>query len=190
VKPTVTIILALIIAPVLLSQTGQTGTECKSLVMRSEVTAIDEVQPQEGEKYRRPPMVAYEVQEDGDVRKLRLVRHSGIKELDEKLLSTAVQWKYQTRPGCAALKVRLAGGLVPNETAALKMAEPELLRLYGARVVASERPLTARLWGEIWVVSGTLHCGKGSNSTDCVGGVATAHLSKSDGRVVEIFHTE
>jgi hypothetical protein len=183
-------ILTLIFAPVLLSQSGRTGTDCKSLVMRSEVTAIDEVQPQEGEKYRRPPMVAYEVQENGDVRKLRLVRRSGIKELDEKLLSTAVQWKYQTRPGCAALKVRLAGGPIPNEAAALKMAEPELLRLYGASVIASERPLTAGLWGEIWVVSGTLHCGKGSNSTDCVGGVATAHLSKSDGRVVEIFHTE
>jgi NTF2 fold immunity protein len=190
VKLIAVMILTLIFAPVLLSQTGRTGIDCKSLVMRSEVTVIDEVQPEEGEKYRRPPMVAYEVQDNGDVRKLRLVRHSGSKELDEKLLSTAVQWKYQTRLGCAALKVRLAGGPIPNEAAALKMAEPELLRLYGAIVIASERPLTAWLWGEIWVVSETLHCGKGSNSTDCVGGVATAHLSKSDGRVVEIFHTE
>jgi len=183
-------ILALSFAPVLLSQTGRTGTDCKALVMRSEVTAIDEVQPQEGEKYRRPPMVAYEVQENGDIRKLRLVRHSGIKELDEKLLSAAVQWKYEARPGCTALKVRLAGGPVPNETTALKMAEPELRRVYGASLIASERPLKARLWGEIWVVSGTLYCGKGRKGTDCVGGVATAHLSKSDGRVVDIFHTE
>ena len=190
VKLTVAIILTLIFAPVLLSQTGRSETDCKSLVMPSDATAIEEVQPQKGEKYRRPPMVAYEVQENGDVRKLRLVRHSGIKELDGKLLSTAVRWKYQTRPGCGVLKVRLAGGPIPNEATAVKIAEPELLRLYGARVIASERPLTARLWGEIWVVGGTLRCGKGINSTHCVGGVATAHLSKSDGRVVEIFHTE
>jgi hypothetical protein len=190
VKPTVAIILALILAPVILSQTSRAGTDCKSLVMQGEVTAIEEVQPQKGEKYRRPPMVAYEVQANGDVRKVRLVRHSGIIELDEKLLSTAVQWKYQTRPGCGAVRVRLAGGPIPNEATAVKMVEPELLRFYGASVIASERPLTAGLWGEIWVVSGTLHCGKRTDSTDCVGGLATAHLSKSDGRVVEIFHTE
>ena len=189
-KPTVAIILALIFAPVILSQTSRAGTDCKSLVMQSEVTAIEEVQPQKGEKYRRPPMVAYEVQANGDVRKVRLVRHSGIIELDEKLLSTAVQWKYQTRPGSRAVRVRLAGGPIPNEATAVKMAEPELLRSYGASVIASERPLTAGLWGEIWVVSGTLRCGKRTNSTDCVGGVAAAHVSKSDGRVVEIFHTE
>jgi hypothetical protein len=190
VKLTAAIILNLIFAPVLLSQTSRTGADCKSLVMRSEAIAIEEVQPQKGEKYRRPPMVAYEVQENGDVRTLRLVRHSGIKELDETLLATAVQWKYQTRAGCGVLKVRLAGGLIPNAATAVKMAEPELLRLYGASVIASERPLTAYLWGEMWVVSGTLHRGKRTNSADCVGGVATAHLSKSDGRVVEIFHTE
>ena len=189
-KLTAAIILTLFFAPVLLSQTSRTGTDCESLVMQSDMTAIEEVQLPKGEKYRRPPMVAYEVQENGDVRKLRLVRHSGIKALDEKLLSTAVQWKYQTRPGCGVLKVRLAGGLIPNETTAVKMAEPELLHFYGASVIASERPLAAELRGETWVVSGTLHCGKRTNSTDCVGGVATAHLSKSDGRVVEIFHTE
>jgi hypothetical protein len=189
VKLTAAIIFAVIFPPVLLSQTSRSGTDCKSLVLRSEVTAIAEPQPQKGEKYRRPPMVAYEVEENGDVRKLRLVRHSGIRELDGKLLSTAVQWKYQTRPGCGVLKVRLAGGFIPNVASAVKIAEPELLRLYGKNVIASERPLTAGLSGEIWVVSGTLHCGKGANSAVCVGGVATAHLSKSDGRVVEIFHT-
>ena len=179
-KLTAAIILALIFAPVLLSQTSRSGTDCKSLVMRSEATAIEEAKPQKGEKYRRPPMVAYEVQENGDVRKLRLVRHSGNKELDGKLHSTAVQWKYQTRPGCGVLKVRLAGGLIPNEARAVKIAEPELLRLYGANVIASERPLTAGLWGEIWVVSGTLHCGKRTDSTDCVGGVATTSRRATD----------
>jgi len=88
--------------------------------------------------------------------------------------------------------VRLAAGLIPNEVTALKVAEPELIHAYGASVIASERPLTAGLSGGIWIVSGTLHCtdGKGRTTTHCMGGVATAHLSKSDGRVVEIFRTQ
>jgi hypothetical protein len=136
-------------------------------------------------------MVAYEVQENGDVRKLQLVRHSGIKELDGKLPLAASNWKYQARPGCGIAKVRLAAGLIPNEGTALRVAEPELIRMYGASVIASERPLTAGLSGDMWIVGGTLHCsdGKGGTTTVCVGGVATAHLSKSDGRVLEIFHT-
>jgi hypothetical protein len=136
-------------------------------------------------------MVAYEVQENGDVRKLRLVRHSGIKDLDGKLLLAASQWKYQARPGCGIVKVRLAAGLILNADTALRVAEPELIRIYGASVIASERPLNAGSWGDMWVVSGTLHCGhhKGVPPTVCPGGVATAHLSKSDGRVVEILHT-
>lgn len=190
-KLTAAAIFFLTFAPNVLSQTNQLGADCKSLVMQSGLAAIEEMQPQKGEKYRRPPMVAYEVQEDGEVRKLRLVLHSGIKELDGKLLSTASQWKYQTRPGCGVAKVRLAAGLIPNESTALRVAEPERIHVYGASVIASERPLTGGLSGEMWIVSGTLHCGdgKGGITTLCVGGVATAHLSKSDGRVVEIFHT-
>jgi hypothetical protein len=159
--------------------------------MQSGAVAIEEVRPQKGEKYRRPPMVAYEVQENGDVRKLRIDRHSGIKELDGKLLSTASQWKYQARPGCGIVKVRLAAGPIPNEGTALRVAEPELIRIYGASVIASERPLTAGISGNMWIVGGTLHCsdGNGGTTTVCVGGVATAHLSRSDGRVLEIFHT-
>lgn len=191
-NPIAVIILILTFAPIALSQTKQSGTDCKSLVLQGGSAAIEEVQPQKGEKYRRRPMVAYEVQENGDVRKPRLVRHSGINELDGKLLSAASLWKYQSRPGCGVVKVQLAAGHIPNKATALQVAEPELIHVYGASVIASERPLTAGLSGGIWIVSGTLHCrdGKGGTTTHCVGGVATAHLSKSDGRVVEIFHTK
>jgi NTF2 fold immunity protein of polymorphic toxin system component len=184
-------ILILMLAPIAVSQTNQSGADCKSLVMQSESAAREEMQPQKDEKSHRPPMVAYEVQEDGDVRKLRLVRHSGIKELDGQLLSAASQWKYQARPGCGIVRVRLAAGLIPNEGTALRVAEPELIRIYGASVIASERPLTAGISGNMWIVGGTLHCsdGNGGTTTVCVGGVATAHLSRSDGRVLEIFHT-
>lgn len=186
-----TAILILTIAPFALAQTNQSGVDCKSPVLQSGSDAIEEIQPQKGERFRRPPMVAYEVQEDGEVRKVRLVRHSGIKELDGKLVLAVSQWKYQARPGCGVVKVGLAAGPISDADTALKIAEPEMIRVYGASVIASERPLNAGSWKDMWVVSGTLHCGhhNGGTSTLCPGGVATAHLSKNDGRVVEIFHT-
>jgi len=137
-------------------------------------------------------MVSYEVQEDGSVRGLRLVRHSGINELDQELIAIASDWKYQPRPGCGRRKVPLAAGPIPDQATAIKVAEPELIRIYGTRVIESEQPLDASSWGDKWIVGGTLHCsdGKGGTTTICVGGVAAAHLSKSDGRVLEIFHTK
>jgi len=136
-------------------------------------------------------MVAYEVREDGSVSRVRLVRHSGIKELDEELLNVASSWNYRARPGCESAKVPLAAGPIPDRTTALKVAEPELIRIYGERIIRSEEPLDANLSEDMWIVGGTLHCsdGKGGATPICAGGVATAHLSKSDGRVLQIFHT-
>jgi NTF2 fold immunity protein len=181
--------LTLAFAPNAPSQVNQ--SDCKSLALQSGSTQIREPQPQKGEKYHRPPMVAYEVQEDGDIRGLRLVRHSGIKEFDQELLGVVSKWKYLARPGCGSVKVPLAAGPIPDQTTALKVVEPELIRIYGARVIGSEKPLNADLSGDMWIVGGTLHCsdGKGGTTTICVGGVATAHVAKSDGRVLEIFHT-
>jgi len=184
-------IVALMFLPLLLPQIHQPALECQSLVMLGESAAIAQVQPHKGEKYRRPPRVAYEVMENGDVRKLRLVRHSGIKELDANLLLAASRWKYHPRAGCGTMKVSAAFGPIPNEETALKVATPELIRRYGASVIASERPLTAEILRDMWIVGGTLHCrdGRGATTTVCVGGVATAQLSKSDGRIIRIFHT-
>jgi len=142
--------------------------------------------------YRRPPIVAYEVQEDGNVRKLRIVRHSGSKELDGKLVSIASHWKYEARAGCGSISVPLSAGPVSDEGTALRVAEPELIRTYGRDVIDSERPLTASSWEMMWTVGGTVHCGHGKRGTTapCVGGVATLHLSKEDGRIVKIFHTQ
>jgi TonB family protein len=173
--------LILAFAPNATSQVSQ--SDCKSLVLQSWPTQIREPQPQKGEKYHRPPMVAYEVQEDGGILGLRLVRHSGIKELDQELLAAASNWKYLARPGCGSVKVPLAAGPIPDQTTALKVAEPELVRIYGARVIGSEKPFNADLSGDMWIVGGTLHC-------ICAGGVATAHLAKGDGRVLAIFHTK
>jgi TonB family protein len=174
------------------SQVKNPPTACESIVLESGSTSVEEVTPQKQEKYRRPPMVAYDIREDGKVGRVRIVRRSGIKELDAKLLSVAAQWKYRARTGCGVVKVPLAAGAIPDTAAAVRVAEPELIRIYGASVIKSERPIQARAQEDVWIVGGTLHCsdGKGGNTTICVGGVATAHLSKNDGRVLNTFHTQ
>jgi TonB family protein len=154
VKPLTAACLMLALAPIALSQANQ--TDCKSLVLQNGSPETRELQPQKGEKYRRPPMVAYEVQEDGGVSRLRLVRRSGIKELDQELVAAASKWNYKERPGCGTARVPLAAGPVPNQNTALKVAEPELIRIYGASVIGSEKPLIAGLSGDMWIVSGTL----------------------------------
>jgi TonB family protein len=158
--------------------------------MQSLPPEIREVQPLEAEKLRRPPMIAFKVREHGDVREVRIARHSGIKELDEQLLVAASHWKYAPRPGCGVAKVPLAAGPIPNESTAINAVLPELIHIYGASQIAREEPFSAELSGETWTVGGTLHCGdgKGGTTTLCVGGVAYAYLSKSDGRVIGISH--
>lgn len=171
------------------AQANQTKPDCEPLVLQSGSATMGDVTPQPGEKYRRPPMVAYDVLEDGSVANVRIVRKSGIRELDGKLYAAALQWKYQARPGCKVAKVRMAAGAIPDAATALKVGEPELMRAYGG-VLGSEKPITAILWGDIWTVGGTLHCPGEKNSTElCLGGVATLHLTKSDGRIIEVFHT-
>ena len=83
-----------------------------------------------------------------------------------------------------------AAGFVPDADTAVKIAEAVLIPVYGEKQIASERPFSAKLEGDTWTVSGTLHCpdGKGGTTTICVGGVAVVKISKIDARVVSMIH--
>jgi hypothetical protein len=97
------------------------------------------------------------------------------------LLATTV-WAQENKPKAEK---------VPDAETAVKVAEAALVRIYGKKVIESERPFTARLEGNVWFVSGTLHCsdGKGGTTSNCVGGVATAKVSKTDGHILATWHT-
>jgi hypothetical protein len=82
---------------------------------------------------------------------------------------------------------------VPDSAAAVSLAEKALTKVYGKRLIESERPFTASLSDGVWHVGGTLHCkDKGGNViTDaCVGGVAMADIRQSDGRAIRTGHTQ
>ncbi len=81
---------------------------------------------------------------------------------------------------------------VPDEPAAVKLAEKALARVYGRKKIHAQRPFTATLTNGIWHVVGTLYCkdkqGKVITGA-CVGGVAMAQIRQSDGRVMKTGHT-
>lgn len=95
------------------------------------------------------------------------------------------------------LALFFAGAAVPQAAvqgvdSAVKIAEKALRKMYGKRKIESEKPLNAKLDGNVWVVTGTLHCrdSKGNETGMCVGGVAEARISKDDGRVLSVTHTK
>jgi hypothetical protein len=83
-------------------------------------------------------------------------------------------------------------GFVPDSTTAIKIAEAVLAPVYGEKKIVAERPFSAELQGDVWIVTGTLHCTDGQGNsvpTDyCHGGVATVRLSRIDGRILSMIH--
>lgn len=72
-------------------------------------------------------------------------------------------------------------GYVPDETAAVAVAEAVLVPIYGREKIQSERPFHAKLESGTWTVEGSLPEGR-------EGGVATVKLLKRDGRILSVIH--
>ena len=71
-------------------------------------------------------------------------------------------------------------GFVPDATTAIKIAAAVWVPIYGKDVL-DEKPFKATLKDGIWTVIGSL-------PPNAVGGVAEAHLCKSDASIVYIAH--
>lgn len=76
---------------------------------------------------------------------------------------------------------------VPDAKTAVRIAEAVLIPVYGEKHVIRERPLTARLDGDRWIVKGTLP--KGRRAGEIVaGGTAMAEIARRDGRILDVYH--
>lgn len=85
-----------------------------------------------------------------------------------------------------------SGHRVDDSSAAIKLAERALVKVFGEKHIKSERPFRAWLADGVWHVRGTLYCKdkKGNVITNaCVGGVAMADIRQSDGKVLQTGHT-
>ena len=89
-----------------------------------------------------------------------------------------------------ALEISLRGsksvtpknGFVPDESTAVNVAEAVAAAEYGEATIQNEKPFHARLYGNVWLVHGTLHP-EGS-----YGGTAVVKLDKRDGKILFMIH--
>ena len=72
-------------------------------------------------------------------------------------------------------------GYVPDETTAIKIAEVILIPIYGKQKIQKEKPFSARLENDVWIVTG--HLPKG-----WLGGIAKVELSKKDAQIISVSH--
>jgi hypothetical protein len=73
-------------------------------------------------------------------------------------------------------------GFVPDAATAMRIAEAVWIPIYGAQSIADEKPLKAVLAGDVWTVTGK------DLPPNTLGGVATAEVLKSDGRIRRVSH--
>jgi hypothetical protein len=89
-----------------------------------------------------------------------------------------------------ALQISLKGarsihpknGFVPDESTAIQIAQAAATAQYGETTVSGEQPFHARLYGETWIVKGTLH------PQGALGGTAVVKISKLDGKILFMTH--
>ena len=74
------------------------------------------------------------------------------------------------------------GGFVPDEKTATALAEVVLNSIYRQEHVKAERPYSAKLEGDVWVVRGTSRFNQG--------GAAVLRIAKSDGRILFFIHEQ
>jgi hypothetical protein len=82
-------------------------------------------------------------------------------------------------------------GFVPDARTATLIAEAVLAPIYGKHTVRRERPFSASLQGQTWIVTGAFHPGFSLwpwYST--TGGTALVQIDKSDGRILRVIHGE
>jgi NTF2 fold immunity protein len=84
---------------------------------------------------------------------------------------------------------------VPDAAAAVKIAEPALIKVYGKREINYEKPLRAVLHDGVWNVYGTVCCPdqKGQRIGEvgkCLGGGVAAKIRPSDGKILSISHAK
>jgi hypothetical protein len=77
-------------------------------------------------------------------------------------------------------------GFIPDSITAVRVAEAVLVPVYGAEQIERQKPLTASLRGDVWVVKGQLRPRR--PGARAAGGVALVEIAKKDGRILRMTH--
>jgi len=74
---------------------------------------------------------------------------------------------------------------VPDAAAAIQGGEKAMIKVFGKRAVESEKPLAAKLDGEVWTVYTTQPCAR-LHVAHCYGGGLQARISRKDGHILSV----
>ncbi|HWP31982.1 MAG TPA: NTF2 fold immunity protein [Fimbriimonadales bacterium] len=74
-------------------------------------------------------------------------------------------------------------GFVPDAATAKRIAEAVWIPIYGKKQIEKEKPFRSRLENNVWMVLGTA-------PEYVLAGEAIAEISKNDGRILHVSHTE
>jgi len=117
---------------------------------------------------------------------MRLVRSGFLLLLAGCLLAMGQQrmdeWEALEISLRGAKSIHPKNGFVPDETTAVRIGEAAATAQYGEKTVSEEKPFHARLYGNTWIVKGTLH----PQGAD--GGTAVMKINKTDGRILFMTH--
>jgi len=59
------------------------------------------------ESLKGHPLVKFQINEDGTVSKVRLVRGCGVKDINKKVVESVSKWKYKPKPECGVVDVEM-----------------------------------------------------------------------------------
>lgn len=80
-------------------------------------------------------------------------------------------------------------GPIESEQEAIQVAEKELLKIYGDKIL-NQKPFHAKLELGIWKVTGTVNCPGSETGNLCAGGTGEVDINKETGEIVRITHTK
>jgi hypothetical protein len=60
-----------------------------------------------GESYKRSPIIKYQINPDGSVSNVKLVRTLGVEDIDRKLPAATSNCKYKPHPGCGIVETQM-----------------------------------------------------------------------------------
>ena len=80
---------------------------CGATKLQGPFLDFKNVKMQPGERYRSPS-VRYQINEDGTVSNVKVLRYSGVKDIDQQLAAAVSNLKFAPRPGCPAIISEMA----------------------------------------------------------------------------------
>jgi TonB family protein len=91
------------------AQKTEVPKECTAVKLVHDSYAKGPFKFRPGEIYKQVPVITFEVSEDGIVSNVKLVRSSGVKDIDKNEVQAISQWRYKPRPtGCGVIESEVA----------------------------------------------------------------------------------